>query len=488
MKQESQLMKRTAVTLCFLLSTSLLIVSRSNIDVNASPTTWIVDDDGPADFHTINEAMSAASDGDTILVFSGNYEETLFVEKSLKLIGQNENTTVIQGSGTFAVVHITANNVILANFTVQNGTVGVLVEGSYNSRIVNNVITNNADGVWELLSNNGAVSDNTVTYNEVGIFFDYTNSTLLNRNIIADNTYGIDMENCMNTTIIENMIASSNFNGIFTYHFDNSTIFRNRVYNNAIGIHLESSNNNTIYQNNLLNNTNPAHVEGSKDNVWNKGWEGNFWSNYNGTDSYSGPYQNETGSDGIGDIAYIIDQFNQDNYPLMKSYSGPHDIGITNVTTSKTIVGQGYKSIISTKIINYGINTETFSITAYANTTVIDQKQVTLASRNSTTTTFTWNTSGFAKGSYVMSAYAWPVPGETDKTDNTYIYGTVLVTVVGDVSGDHIVDIDDLLLIIYHWGTHEGGSSWNGNMDLSNDSVVDIDDLVILVYYWGSYW
>jgi hypothetical protein len=53
--------------------------------------------------------------------------------------------------------------------------------------------------------------------------------------------------------------------------------------------------------------------------IWDNGYRsgGNYWSDYNGTDSYKGQYQNETGSDGIGDTPYVIDANNTDNYPLM---------------------------------------------------------------------------------------------------------------------------------------------------------------------------
>jgi hypothetical protein len=57
-------------------------------------------------------------------------------------------------------------------------------------------------------------------------------------------------------------------------------------------------------------------------NFWDIGYPsgGNYWSDYTSVDSYSGPYQNETGSDGIGDTPYIIDEDNQDNYPFMSEY------------------------------------------------------------------------------------------------------------------------------------------------------------------------
>jgi hypothetical protein len=58
-------------------------------------------------------------------------------------------------------------------------------------------------------------------------------------------------------------------------------------------------------------------------NVWDDGYPsgGNFWSDYAGVDLFSGPLQNETGRDGIGDTAYVIDEDNVDRYPLINPWS-----------------------------------------------------------------------------------------------------------------------------------------------------------------------
>lgn len=78
------------------------------------------------------------------------------------------------------------------------------------------------------------------------------------------------------------------------------------------GVSLSSANN-WIYQNNFVNNTHQAcsTLIGST-NIWNIGYEGNYWSDYNGTD---------TNHDGIGDTAYVIDANNTDYYPLMTQYN-----------------------------------------------------------------------------------------------------------------------------------------------------------------------
>jgi len=86
------------------------------------------------------------------------------------------------------------------------------------------------------------------------------------------------------------------------------------------------SNYGAVYHNNFIENYryHQARVDKSHNVHWDDSYPsgGNYWSDYAGVDVKSGPYQNETGGDGIGDTPYIIDVNNQDNYPLM--YTGPY--------------------------------------------------------------------------------------------------------------------------------------------------------------------
>jgi len=244
-------------------------------------------------------------------------------------------------------------------------------------------------------------------------------------------------------------------------------------------------------------------------NFWDNGYPsgGNYWSDYNGTDLFSGPYQNETGSDGIGDTPYGIDENNQDRYPLMKPYPwGPHDVGVTSTTTSKTVVGQGFNVNVSITIFNYGDYAETFDVTAYANTTIIATFPTILTSRNSTTITFTWNTTGVPYGNYTISATATPVPAETDIVDNTFIDGWVFVAIAGEVNLDGIVDIFDGVLVAAASGAKlitdpqdpRFGEYWHDDacprcphdpcLDLNQDGVIDGLDLEIVENNYGETW
>ena len=120
----------------------------------------------------------------------------------------------------------------------------------------------------------------------------------------------------------------------------------------------------------------------------------------------------------------------------MEFTPGIHSITITNIVASKTIVGQGYIVSINITIQNQGDFTESFNVTVFYDDTAItlpdgkNHTTTTLTSGNSTTITITWNTTGIAIGNYVISAYAWPVPGETETVDNLYVDGTVQIVLL----------------------------------------------------------
>ena len=104
-----------------------------------------------------------------------------------------------------------------------------------------------------------------------------------------------------------------------------------------------------------------------------------------------------------------------------------HDIAVTYVKPSKSIVVQGFPVFINVTVENQGDYTETINVAVYASETTIALKSITLTSGNFTTITFKWDTTGFALGNYVISAYAWSLPNEIDTADNRYFDGTVQV-------------------------------------------------------------
>ncbi len=138
-------------------------------------------------------------------------------------------------------------------------------------------------------------------------------------------------------------------------------------------------------------------------------------------------------------------------------------------------------------IFNYGNDTETFNVTIYANQTIIGQTyNIELTSRNSTIFSFTWNTTGFAYGNYTISAYAWPVPGETDTADNNFTGSAVTVTIPGDINGDGTVDIYDAITLAGAYNSKLGDPNWNVAADINSDNTVDIYDAILLANNFGN--
>lgn len=156
---------------------------------------------------------------------------------------------------------------------------------------------------------------------EVGIDITYRNNvTIKNIQIIGA---GIHLVGANNNTIFGNLIAN-NHHGIGFYGESNyNKIIGNTLMDNERGIYFSQSYNNSIYDNSFINNTRqvydsvweqPWYPQLLSVNFWDNGTTGNYWSNYNGTD---------TNGDGIGNTPYVIDQNNQDNYPLMEGFIIP---------------------------------------------------------------------------------------------------------------------------------------------------------------------
>ena len=167
-------------------------------------------------------------------------------------------------------------------------------------------------------------------------------------------------------------------------------------------------------------------------------------------------------------------------------YVGGHDIAVLNLTPSKTIVGKGYPLFINVTAQNQGNFTETFNLTVYCNTTVIETQTITLADEESTTSTFTWNTTGFAYGNYTITAYASPVPDETGTEDNTFVDGVIHLTIPGDVDGDGDIDIYDVVKICSIYGVENGDLEYDANCDVNDDGKIDIYDVVIACSHYGE--
>jgi len=292
-----------------------MLGARFIVPVEGAPKTIEV---GPGE--SIQAAINAADPGDIIQVASGIYPEDVIVNKNnLTLVGENSSTTIINGSGApyGYLVTVTADNVEISGFTIRNGKY--------------------RDGIYLSYSDYSTIVGNIMINNFYGIFLDSCDGTIISGNAITNNQHGIRLRSSSGNIISGNTMSNNIFYGIHIYGESNENIISgNTVSDNKNGIYLVPCfGNNPVYHNNFINNKEQAFSE-SINQIWDDGYPsgGNYWSDYNGTDLYSGPYQNETGSDGIGDTPYVIDDDNRDRYPLM--YQWPD---ITSPITTISVLG-----------------------------------------------------------------------------------------------------------------------------------------------------
>jgi parallel beta-helix repeat protein len=340
-----------------------------SVQSEAGPRTWTVDDDLQADFHTIQEAISAASSGDTIIVRAGNYTGNVVVYKTLSLYGAplpaGGRRPIIVGNKTVAVVKITADNVLMNGFEVVNGGYGdsygdgmlgggIELFGVNNCIIMNNSVRDNlACGISLVNSNNNTIANNTCVRNWIGIRLWAWSSKTTNHNTIQNNTCSQNQRNGINlwsytymtwvvnyNNITDNLISSNGFlaqySGIDIGKSIGDCVTGNTITSNYQGIQLDSVFNCTFFHNRFINNTIQAGLfdeEGASINTWDSGYPsgGNSWSDYNGTDA---------NHDGIGDTPYRINSNNIDRYPLMTTLDvkPANKTDNSSITNSSTLV------------------------------------------------------------------------------------------------------------------------------------------------------
>jgi parallel beta-helix repeat protein len=203
---------------------------------------------GPGNYTFIQEAINNSSDGDTIFVYedSSPYNENVVVDKSIKLIGENKNTTIINGNNEQYTVILLADGVYITGFQIQHEISGkplyYLYIFSDGNSILNNII----------ICEQGRL--------ESGIKLLNSSNNLISRNIIRDYySEGIELRNSHYNEISKNIITGyKRRRGIGINLIDSSY---NIINNNEISkttdcvcLHelINITSNNLINQNNFL--------------------------------------------------------------------------------------------------------------------------------------------------------------------------------------------------------------------------------------------
>jgi len=305
-------MSKTSKTLATLLILVFLTsLTLPNGIVKAQSKTITVPDDYP----TISSAIGNATDGDTILVKKGTYQEqTLLINKTIALIGEGAENTAISCHPQWIPtggLHINSTGLLEPDYGYDNP---IKITGSNVTFSGFKVISDKSGSIFlssgfgTIIAFNNFTTPITISGFAQNVTWNYINNgtTIIGgeKHVFANNRIINGIYTLQSQLTIINNTFSGNY-GIYMGGYDNR-IFNNTIQNTDCAIYFWAyAASNSIYGNNFINNLRQVRIGDVYNPIvakWDDGNIGNYWSDYSGQ--------------GV----YVINQDNIDHYPLTELY------------------------------------------------------------------------------------------------------------------------------------------------------------------------
>ena len=226
------------------------------IDGNNDGKTLYVGGNGPNNYTSIQDAINDASDGDTIFVYSGVYNESINLDKSINLIGEHREKTIIHAAQGYAI-NVTGSRANIANFTITNGSweyasvrvynsegntisncnfynndwIAIEIYFSNENKILNCDISKNSMGIELRYSKNNEILNCNVSSNGEGMWITYSDCNKVSQCIFYENKWGgISIDYSLSNKILNNVFVD---NGIGIYG-EKLPQFIHNIYSNTV--------------------------------------------------------------------------------------------------------------------------------------------------------------------------------------------------------------------------------------------------------------
>ncbi len=251
---------------------------------------------GPNNYTKIQDAINDAVNGDTIFVYddSSPYHENIIIEKSITLIGEKRETTIILGdeSADGIIVNISTNDVSISGFTIQPNEghpAGIVVSKNYtqpdywnipilqNITIFQNIIKNTGwAGIFSIRLKQGNIYENIIeNCDGTGILLFISSNVTITKNVVSDCSYrGVEIDGLWgpyrimnyrnpipeNNVISQNTIRSNRWGIELNSGPVNTLISDNDITeNHEVGIQIFDAAKTTITRNNFIDNSENAY-------------------------------------------------------------------------------------------------------------------------------------------------------------------------------------------------------------------------------------
>ncbi len=282
----------------------------------------VLDNNGGGPFYM--DEMSIHNPGEPFQISSNDIDSSNMVEGKPVYYWVNEHDKIVPSDAGYVVLD-NCTNITVQGLSINRQSAGYFYYGysgislirTANSTISTNTL--NGTGIYISYSSQDIlVANNKLTYAGVHSWGDRI--SIVENSISSNKDSGISLGGRPANGIVARNLLAECERGIDLQQSSGNKIIENRLVNCNVGIRLFSSSRNVFTKNSFINNIQQA-SESHYSLQWpldtyyqsfDNNWDGNFWSDYNGTDA---------NSDGIGDIHYIVYENNTDHSPLMVPFA-----------------------------------------------------------------------------------------------------------------------------------------------------------------------
>jgi len=384
--------------------------------------------------------------------------DDMYITQNTTLAPGFYNVIDNQATGQKGAILMNTNNVFLdCNGSTINGTgIGIKIFNANNVVLKNCKITGYWEGVRLTNATNSIITNNSITSNSQGItYVDYpSHGNLITNNNVSNNLWqGIGIGGFSNfNNITNNVINGNNRFGVFLGGTNNTFVDSNTIcYNNLQDLNLTSysvgnfGGNNTCYRSDGWNDTGTTGC------------------------TYCCPARTLTFSNASLGVNVTVQS------------AAPISINIANTTDPNFAIGGTNGTIGIFANITADASFDWVYIQIYYNESALSVNETTLRMHYWNSTLGNWTVISNS-GVNTVANYVW-----ANVTHLTVFTGIgERARIVGDVNGDGIVDVFDLIKVAIAFGSKPSDPNWNPNADLNNDNLIDVFDLIKVAIHFGE--